>query len=236
MITVIDLETTGIDPEKDAIVEIAALDFTPERAITNRREHLVCPPFSVPPDASAVHHLIDEDLAGAPPLRDVLEHYQGSCVYVSHQAEFERAFLKDLVGLSRQTQQPASWICTYRCALRVWPEAPAHNNNTLRYMLGHANPFGIDRRTLVAHRALSDVIVTAAVFLEILKRATWSQMQMWSNEPPLETVIRFGNKHKHKRYDEVARIDPDYLVWVRDKSDLKEGTKFSAGHWLEQAA
>ena len=42
---------------------------------------------------------------------------------------------------------------------------PSHGNQALRYHLGLINPFGIDRATLLPHRALPDAIVTAAIFL-----------------------------------------------------------------------
>ena len=114
-----------------------------------------------------MHHLIDEDLAFAPQLDEVLDQFKGADAYVAHNADFERSFLEHLLG-------DALWACTYKCALRIWPDLPAHNNQALRYRLGFVNPFGIDRHTLSPHRALSDAIVTAAVFMEITKHAFWS--------------------------------------------------------------
>ena len=80
---------------------------------------------------------------------------------------------------------------------------------------------------------MSDVVVTAALFVEILKHARWGQLVQWSSEPPLHTVLSFG-KYRGKTYAEIAQSDPDYMLWVRDKSDLGEAAKFSAGHWLNQ--
>jgi exodeoxyribonuclease X len=70
VVRVIDIETTGTDPECDAVIEIASVDVLADGSITNRVSTLVRPGISVPPEASAVHHLIDEDLSGAPPLMD----------------------------------------------------------------------------------------------------------------------------------------------------------------------
>ena len=64
----IDIETTGTDLARDAIVEIGSVDLQRDKTITNFRETLVNPGVPVPPAASAVHHLIDADLATAPPL------------------------------------------------------------------------------------------------------------------------------------------------------------------------
>jgi Exonuclease len=66
VVRVVDIETTGTDPESDAVIEIASVDVLADGSITNRLSTLVRPGMPVPPEASAVHHLIDEDLAGAP--------------------------------------------------------------------------------------------------------------------------------------------------------------------------
>lgn len=222
----IDIETTGIDPESDAVVEIASVDILREGGITNRQETLVKPGIPVPPEASAVHHLIDADLANAPLLEQVVGRFKGADAYVAHNCEFESAFLEKYLG-------ETTWICTYKCALRVWPGLVSHSNQALRYHLGLINPHGIDRSTLSPHRALSDVIVTSAIFVELLKQAKWSDLVQWSAEPALLTVFGFG-KHRGERFDAAPK---DYLEWIADgQNDFREDVKFSARHWLQRIA
>ena len=222
----IDIETTGIDPSKDAVVEIASVDLKREGGITNHLESLVRPSLPVPPEASAVHHLIDADLFGAPLLEDVIDRFRGANAYVAHNSEFEQSFLGKYLG-------ETTWICTYKCALRVWPELTSHSNQALRYTLGLVNPHGIDRSTLNPHRALSDAIVTSAVFEQLLKQAAWSELVQWSSEPALLTVFGFG-KHHGQRFDQAPR---DYLEWIADgQNDLREDVKFSARYWLGRSA
>jgi exodeoxyribonuclease X len=103
----------------------------------------------------------------APAGQDVS--FRGADAYVAHNCEFERGFLGPLLG-------EATWIRTYKCALRLWPDLPAHNNQALRYRLGFVDPFGIDRHSLNPHRALSEAIVTAAVFTEVIKHASWPDL------------------------------------------------------------
>ncbi len=220
----IDIETTGIDPESDAVVEIASVDLLREGGISNWQETLVKPNIPVPPEASAVHHLIDPDLTNAPPLDQVIDRFQGADAYVAHNCAFEHSFLGKYLG-------EATWICTYKCALRVWPNLISHSNQALRYTLGLINPHNIDRKTLNPHRALSDAIVTSAIFVELLERAKWSELVQWSSEPALLTVIGFG-KHRCERFDAAPR---DYLEWIADgQNDLREDVKFSARHWLQK--
>ena len=167
-VRVIDCETTGTDAAVDEVIEIASVDMLAGGGITNHQEMLICPTIPVPPEASAVHHLLYQDLTGKPQLKEVLAFFQGADAYIAHNAEFEQSFLGKHLG-------EASWVCTYKCALRVWPDLPAHSNQALRYRLGLANPFGIARHTLSPHRALSDAIVTAAVFTEVIKHAHWPE-------------------------------------------------------------
>jgi exodeoxyribonuclease X len=223
-VRVIDCETTGTDAAVDAVIEIASVDVQKDGTITNHLEQLICPPIPVPPEASAVHHLLYQDLTGQPPLKDVLPIFQGAQAYVAHNASFEQGFLGKHLG-------EALWVCTYRCALRVWADFPSHSNQALRYRLGFANPFGIDRHTLSPHRALSDAIVTAAIFVELTKRASWPDLAQWSAEPALHTRLPMG-KHRGERFDAVPE---DYLRWiVEGQNELREEVKASARYWLDR--
>jgi exodeoxyribonuclease X len=223
-VRVIDIETTGTDAAVDEVIEIASVDVQKDGTIINHIEMLVCPTIPIPPEASAVHHLLYQDLTGQPPLKEVLALFQGADAYVAHNAQFEQAFLGEHFG-------EALWVCTYKCALRVWPDFPSHSNQALRYRLGLVNPFGIDRHTLNPHRALSDSIVTAGVFVELTKRAKWSDVVQWSAEPALYTRLPMG-KHRGQRFDEVPE---DYLRWiVEGRNELREEIKTSAAYWLEK--
>jgi DNA polymerase III epsilon subunit-like protein len=142
-IRVLDLETTGISPD-DAIIEIAAVDLIGPYIVIVGSD-LVRSPVPIPPQASAVHHITDADVLHCPALEDRLPYYldasgeDGVDIFASHNWRFESQWIGgELRG------RPA--ICTYKCALRAWPEAPAHNNQTLLEAPGLAP--GIRRRYL----------------------------------------------------------------------------------------
>jgi exodeoxyribonuclease X len=226
LIRVVDIETTGLDPASDAIIEIASVDMVRGGGITNAMDTLVRPGRPIPPGASAIHHIIDEDLKDAPLLLEVIDRFKGADVYVAHNCGFENSFF------AAQDIEFGPWICTYKCALRVWPDLDGHSNQELRYALGRATPFpGFDRSLISPHRAAFDVIVTAAIFEELIKKTRWSELVQWSTEPALYTKFHFG-KYRGKRYDEIAASDPDYLRWIIEKSELEEAIKHSARHWL----
>jgi exodeoxyribonuclease X len=173
-----------------------------------------------------VHHIVDEDVANAPAFNEVIDRFKGADFYVAHNCEFERSFF------AAQGMELGPWICTYKCALRVWPELEGHSNQELRYALGRATPFrGFERGSISPHRAAFDVVVTAAIFEELIKKARWSELVQWSTEPALHTRFHFG-KYRGQRYADIAVSDPEYLQWIVEKSELEEGIKHSARHWL----
>jgi exodeoxyribonuclease X len=161
----------------------------------------------------------------------VIDRFKGADFYVAHNSEFERS------SFAAQGVELGPWICTYKCALplRVWPELEGHSNQELRYALGRATPFpGFERSSISPHRAAFDVVVTAAIFDELIKKARWSELVQWSTEPAPHTRFHFG-KYRGKRYDDIAASDPEYLQWIVEKSELEEGIKHSARHWLAAA-
>ena len=65
-----DLETTGTDPARDKIVEITLTRIEPggERVTRTRRINPECP---IPPGATAVHGIREEDVRDEPPFRRI---------------------------------------------------------------------------------------------------------------------------------------------------------------------
>ncbi|MFM7010624.1 MAG: exonuclease domain-containing protein [Betaproteobacteria bacterium] len=231
-ITVMDTETTGLDAAKDKIVEIAGLNLTkvPDGLFRaeNIRQHLVDPGMTIPAQASAVHHIIDADVRGKPPIGDIIPFYcaKDRLVVVAHNCDFDRGFLEPEFN---ECEQAVEWICTYKSALRAWPDLPSHSNQFLRYHFGYIDPLGVSRHEVAAHRAISDCYVTACVFLELLQTVSFANMLRWTKEPALKTRLNFG-KHKGDKY-----IDhPDFCQWILTK-DFDASTKFSAQYWLDLA-
>jgi exodeoxyribonuclease X len=227
LIRVIDIETTGTDPSSDAIIEIASVDMVRGGGVSNAMHTLVRPSKPIPPGSSAIHHIVDDDVRNAPLLAEVGGRFRGADVYVAHNCEFERSFF------AAQGIALGPWVCTYKCALRVWPHFDGHSNQELRYALGRATPFpGFERGSIAPHRAAFDVIVTAAIFEELIKHARWSELMQWSAEPALYTRFHFG-KYRGRSYADVAATDADYLQWIIEKSELEAAIKHSARYWLE---
>jgi len=228
MLRVLDLETTGVDPSKDHIIEIASVDLTRDGGICNPRQHYVALPegVTIPPEVSAVNHILMEDLEGAISLSSALSIFEGADFIVAHNAEFEASFLP--------ADRFPRFLCTYKAALRVWPEEKKHNLQALRYSRGHVRPFGKARSEIHPHRALSDVIVTAAIMHDLLRTGVrFSDLEAWTMEPALHRICPIG-KYRGQTFAEIARTDRAYLEWIIGAPSMRPDVRYSAEHALAE--
>jgi len=196
MYRVIDIETTGLDPENDKIVEIAYTDVV-DGVISGTYSQLINPGISIPYSASAINHITDSDVADAPLIDDIDWDRYKSHLFVAHNAPFDSGFIKRYVG--------GDWICTKRCAQHVWPDLDSYSNQALRYYLG------IDVKG-DPHRAAFDTMVTAGILLRILAEHEGDLVEL-SNTPVMQKTVRFGQY----RGQDWADVPKDYLRWMKSK-------------------
>lgn len=86
-----DTETTGIDIEKDRVVEIGAIKFD-RSGIISRMNVLINPSMPIPPDASKVNNITDEMLQDKPPMEAVIHDFLRfikNSILVIHNAKFD---------------------------------------------------------------------------------------------------------------------------------------------------
>jgi len=67
---VLDTETTGLDREKDRVVELCVVDFKDDALIMLQRFN---PGMSIPPEVTAIHGITDDDVADCPGFETVVE-------------------------------------------------------------------------------------------------------------------------------------------------------------------
>ncbi len=208
---VIDLETTGDSFANGGVVEIGWQDLAPgadgrwalHGAPGARLVQPGCPISAV---TSAVHHIVDKDVAGAPAWSELAPKIlqdKGLIALAAHRAAFERRWC--LPGLSGR----ARWICTWKCALRLWPDAPTHSNQGLRYW---RHPPGLDRATgLPAHRAGPDAYVTAHHLRDMLAFVSVEQLLTWSAQPALLVRVPAGAL-RGRRWEELNEAQLDRVL------------------------
>ena len=209
IVRVIDLETTGNAPPAHAVIEIGwqdvALGDDGRWELSGEGGNImVNPGRPIPAITMAIHHIRDEDVADArwwhDVARPVLNPWPRRVALAAHRAAFEEQFCTPALT------QGADWICTWKCALRLWPDSPSFSNQVLRYW---RNPDGmIHERGLPVHRAFPDAYVTAHHLRDQLNEASVAQLIQWSNEPGLLPRVRYGPD----RGKEWREIEEESLV------------------------
>lgn len=228
----IDFETTGVDPKLCEPVEVAL--YNPE---VHEISWFIKPEKPIPPETSAVHHITDADVLLAPSwpivrkgLAEMLttEPDQKLPILVAHNAEYEKTIIcKTVEGCP--DFPPVIWICTYKCALRIWPNAPAHKNEVLRYWL----ELGDDRGRFAdqhPHSALHDARVTYLLLTKLLEHATIEQLVEWSELPAKLPYVPMGKHYK----EPWASVPSQYLMWIVKTVDMREDVKYCAQEELNK--
>ena len=235
LIRVVDFESTGLpdDPGGASICEAGWCDVNVHDAgaveVGAPQALFVAPRHPIRPEIRAVHHIKDVELIGAPSSEVALTRLigDGPDFLCAHNSKFEQAFFS-----SAPVKMPASlqWICSYKVALRLWPDAPSHSNQVLRYWLNLNLPD--EAAAMPPHRAGPDAYVTAHLLARIIEHggASIEDMVRWSGGPPLLHRLTFG-KYKGELWKDLPS---DYLNWILTKSDMDGDTKANAKFRLRE--
>ena len=199
---VVDVETTGLNPASDALIEVAAIALQ-ENDILEEYASLVNPHRDVPEFITQLTGITDEMLAGAPSMftvRTKLRTVVADRVIVGHSVGFDASFLaEERVGIGNHR------IDTVTLASILVPEAGRYNLETLVRTLDLPDPH--DGQT---HRALDDAEQTVELFLALRERAL--ALEMWQ----LEEIVMAGR-----------RIAWPETLFFEDVLALKTQTAFS---------
>ncbi len=160
----IDVETTGLDPSRDEIIEVAWARFA-GGALRGTFTSLLRPTLRPADDILRLTGIAPEELADAPEpttvLREVLRKLAGQVV-VAHNAPFDREFLQraaDRLGLTFT----AHWVDTLALSRTIWPHEPSHSLRAVRKRLQLDNG--------PAHRALPDAVAAGSLLGKALGEA-----------------------------------------------------------------
>lgn len=254
----VDFETTGKDAAEAFAIEAALA--CPDDGAYGFETFIALPDgVVIPPETSAIHHIIQEDIKGAPDWDTVVDSLWGAVslggelepqgvVMVAHNAEYEKAALAGTIF------DQCRWVCTFKCALVIWPEAPSHSNEALRYWLGMGSGRAMKQ---ASHSALHDCKVTAGIFNALygqfhkrlvdegrvpasfeavqtaeVQNAIIAEMMRVSNEPAQLPTCPIGD-WRGKPWSEV---DAGFLRWMINKPIDREDAIHCARQELARRA
>lgn len=166
---VIDIETTGLDPNRDEIIEIAALVVTKSYVPVMEFSTLVRPQRPVPPEITRLtgieqRHLDERGKTLAEALRRFSD-FVGDIPLFAHHAEFDQAFLTRSAQLSGLTLANPMHDTIY-LARAAWPGLDSYRLARLVEILRVPS--------LPTHRALDDAKAALAVLMEAKKMLSGS--------------------------------------------------------------
>ncbi|MRS11837.1 MAG: DNA polymerase III subunit epsilon [Actinobacteria bacterium] len=125
-IAVLDVETTGFDPGRDSIIEVAALVARgPE--VLGRWTTLVRPPGPIPHETTQLTGIDDALVADAPPVEralGLLAGFVGSRSIVAHNCAFDRTFLEAAGGGQGRMRGP--WLDSLEVTRIAMPRLKSH--------------------------------------------------------------------------------------------------------------
>ncbi len=231
-----DIESTGVVPQRDRIVEIAVMKIMPDgtHRTTVRRLN---PGMPIPPGATAIHGITDADVADCPQFADIAEKllsYLDGCDLAGYniqgfdvpllENEFKRAGLEF-------TTSDRKIIDAYNIFCKLYPRT-----------LTAAYKFFCGKDLEGAHGAAADTEATFEVLLGQLAKhpelprtaaelADWSDMTdpdavdrtrrfKWNGD---EVVVNFG-KYAGRTLKDITENEPGFLRWII-KSDFPDDVR-----------
>ena len=211
---VVDLETTGLQPEQDHIIEIGALKYV-DGVCVGEFSRLVKPPVSISNRISQITGIDDEMVENAPGIKTVMEEFllfagEEAC-FLGHNVRFDLSFLK-VQMLQMKRSFPVKSLDTLVLARKFLKELPKKDLQTVSTYYGIVN----ER----AHRALEDAKTTALVYFSIKK-------QFGEQEP--EAFVPKEIQLKVKKAEPITWKQKNYLIDLLKYHKIQGETIFGEG-------
>ncbi len=225
-LVVFDLESTGTDPAMDRIVEISVLRIEPDGG-TETRTRRLNPGRPIPPGATAVHGIGDDDVRDEPTFRQVAR----SLLRLLGGADLAGFNIRrfDLPLLEREFRDcgldPALESRSVIDVMTIFHRMEPRD-------LAAAVRFYLGRDHEGAHGAEADAVASAEVLdaqlarYEDLPRSV-DELAEWCHPRPENAVDREGKfvwregravfafgRYRDRALEEVAREAADYLEWI----------------------
>lgn len=204
-----DTETTGISPEKDKIIELAAYDPQQDKTFC----HLINPQIPIPSEATKIHNITDEMVQTAPLFSEIgqafSEFCEGDIVLIAHNNDaFDLPFLKYEYQKAQLSFPRWTFLDSLKWARKYRPDLPKHSLQYLRQIYGIAPN--------QAHRALDDVKILAEVFFLMIDDLSLKAVLQLLNQETKMLRMPFG-KHQGKPLEQVPA---DYVNWLQKNGAL----------------
>jgi DNA polymerase III subunit epsilon len=162
---VLDVEAIGAKGVPARIIELGAYHVRSGK-ISDKFQSLIDPGVPLPRFIAALTGISDPMLKGAPKFAEIADawlDFAGDAVMVAHNSKFDLALLNREIGrVFPGCRMRNAELCTVKLARRIMCDLDSHSLDAL------AHYFGVE--IAERHRAASDALATAEVFLRLLDR------------------------------------------------------------------
>lgn len=204
-----DLETTGLNNQKDEIIEIGAVKFTlttekgrVDPKLEKEFETFVKPSMLIPKEASDVNHIYDKDVQDAPLVGDAIRKFTAFCgqssILIAHNANFDSSFLRAAYKKNPQIIPGNPVIDSLAISKAILPESPSHKLGVLANMFLRNNEINMKIESDKMHRAVYDCLMLMEVFVALLRRRfkekDWEMATIMKNMEKYKGIAQFLNK------------------------------------------
>lgn len=224
----IDLETTGLDPYTDGIVELGAVKFIEDGSIIDTFESLADPGIPISLNAGKLHGIKQHDLKGKPSPKEVWIYFldwasNDHLAFVAHNAGFEIGFLRSLYRDTFKMPE-FQFVDTLTLSRRRLP-------NLISYRLVDLVPdLGCN-----SHRALADAKACSRLLVRIAGTYKSGKLPASAIKPAsqFETV---DNRPTRRQLDYIKDLGGDiYRAKTKEEASkyidqLKEGDILKTGN------
>lgn len=213
----VDLETTGLNPKLDKIIEIGAVKVMGGR-ITDTFAAFVYPGIALPQQTAALTGITEEHLKGAPAIREILPEFlafAGGLPLLGHKILFDYSFLKR-AAVNMGLPFERSGVDTLKLSRKYLPELPGRR---LTDLCGH---FKIPLR---AHRALEDAKATHFLYQKLCEEfRSEENAEEFLPAPLIYKVKKEGpaTKPQKERLERLLKehgLTPDYEIEMLTKNE-----------------
>ena len=212
--TVIDLETTGLNPKTEKIIEIGAVRVR-DGVVTEQFTTLVNPGRKLEERIIELTGICDKDLETAPFIEDVLPNliaFIGEDILVGHRVLFDFSFIKK-AAVNMNLPFERKGIDTLKLARRFLPEL---QSKRLPFLCEY---YGIPHK---AHRAVNDARATAELYRRLAEEfpdETLYQPQPLIYKAKKDSLITKGQKEQLYKLIQAHKLVMDCDIDRLTKSE-----------------
>jgi DNA polymerase III subunit epsilon len=212
---VIDLETTGGNPDTEKIIEIGMVKIE-HRGISEERSFLINPQKEIPDFVQKLTGIKKADVEHSPKIEEVIDEivqFIGDSILVAHNTSFDIPFLN---GVLKKLQRPLlenKVICTNIMTKYLIPDIMSSNLNYMSqiFKISHSQ----------AHRAIEDARATGRLLLKYLdifeekKIRKVNQLYYPRNKFELDRTIVEQSEGLEKTFEILATIHSPCILTVK---------------------